>query len=82
MKDAGVTTSPYQHQAHHIVPEGETRYPSAVEAKDILEKYDIDLNSACNGIFLPYVPGSQHAGSAAFTEVVILKHIISMFVMN
>ncbi|QAS62118.1 hypothetical protein [Clostridium septicum] len=27
LKDVGVTTPPYSNQAHHIIPEGETRFP-------------------------------------------------------
>ena len=36
--------------AHHIVGEG-SRF--AGSARDVLTKYDIDLDSAANGIFLP-----------------------------
>lgn len=65
LKDAGVTNPPYSNQAHHIIPEAEMRYPSAVEARQILEKYGVDINSASNGVFLPDAPNYPHAGSAA-----------------
>jgi hypothetical protein len=38
-------------QAHHIVGDGST--PSAMASKEILKKFDIDINSPMNGIFLP-----------------------------
>ncbi|MEF2247073.1 S8 family serine peptidase [Paenibacillus sp. IITD108] len=44
-------------EAHHIVPAGDKRFPSAVRAKTILEKYKIDVNSSANGIWLPVKKG-------------------------
>ncbi len=48
--DAGVSSPPYRFAAHHIVPWND---PRTSRARDILDKYDIDYNSAANGVFLP-----------------------------
>jgi hypothetical protein len=45
---------PIGHAAHHIVPPREYRFKEAVEARKILEKFGIDINSADNGVWLPY----------------------------
>lgn len=50
LKAQGVSTPPYKFAAHHIVA---VRDPRAKQARDILIMYNIDLNSACNGVFLP-----------------------------
>ncbi len=47
------SVAPYPNAAHHIVPAAET-YPSAINAQNLLERYGFDLNSAANGILLPY----------------------------
>ncbi|MGM7703482.1 polymorphic toxin-type HINT domain-containing protein [Pseudalkalibacillus sp. Hm43] len=41
-------------QAHHIVPVG-SKYTK--EARDLLAKYNIKINSATNGVWLPNIPG-------------------------
>ena len=51
LKLAGVTPPPYSNAAHHIVA---VSAPRAQSARDILEQYGIDVNSAANGVFLPY----------------------------
>ncbi|MEE1257403.1 MAG: AHH domain-containing protein, partial [Lachnospiraceae bacterium] len=48
--DAGVSNPPYGNAAHHIVPWNDSR---AKEARDILDEYGIEYNSAANGVFLP-----------------------------
>ncbi len=48
---------PPGHQAHHIVPDSEGRYEGAEEARRILEKFKIGINSAENGVWLPGKPG-------------------------
>ncbi|MGB8455799.1 MAG: AHH domain-containing protein [Anaerocolumna sp.] len=56
MISAGIdinSVAPYPNAAHHIVPAAEI-YESAVEARKILERYGFDLNSAANGVLLPY----------------------------
>ena len=63
LKDVGVITPPYKHQAHHIIPEG-MDVPELNEARSIIQRYGVDLNSASNGIFLPDAPNLPHAGSA------------------
>ncbi|MCM1524799.1 MAG: AHH domain-containing protein, partial [Ruminococcus sp.] len=50
---AGVGSPPYANTAHHIVAINDSN-PNAVKSRDILAKYKIDLNSAANGVFLPY----------------------------
>jgi hypothetical protein len=39
-------------QAHHIVPGGDKRYQSAINARRILDDAGIDINEAANGCFL------------------------------
>lgn len=40
------------YQAHHIVP-GTSKRPAAVEARQILEEFGIDINQADNGVMIP-----------------------------
>lgn len=40
------------YETHHIVPSGRN-YESAIEARKLLAKWDIDINDAENGVFLP-----------------------------
>lgn len=63
LKDAGVITPPYLHQAHHIIPEG-MDVTELNEARAIIQRYEVDLNSASNGVFLPQAADLLHAGSA------------------
>lgn len=63
LKDAGVTTPPNANQAHHIIPEG-MDIPELNEARAIMNRYGVDLNSASNGVFLPNAKDLPHAGSA------------------
>lgn len=49
---AGKTVPNYRCAAHHIVA-GSSR--KAVEARAILYKFDVDINDAVNGVFLPTV---------------------------
>ena len=48
--------------AHHIVPSGSNN-PNAVEARNRLQGFGIDINSAANGVFLPTTPESQAPGA-------------------
>ena len=50
--DAGVVVPDYSNAAHHIVAGNAMK---AAEARAILQKYDIDINDAVNGTFLPTV---------------------------
>jgi len=67
------------HDAHHIVPEKDSRWPEPQEARDILDKWGIDLYHPDNGAWLPRVPGisnSTHHNAAlhnpeAYREVVM-----------
>lgn len=45
------------HDAHHIVPAADKRFPEAEEARTILEKFKIDLSDSANGVWLPRKPG-------------------------
>jgi len=65
MTDSG-TARPSNTAAHHVVGESSVR---AQPARDILNKHNIDINSAENGVFLPNrnnidtsVPGILHNG--------------------
>jgi hypothetical protein len=40
------------YQAHHIVP-GTSKRPAAVEARQILEEFGIDINQTDNGVMIP-----------------------------
>ena len=51
LHEAGVPYPPYGFASHHIVP---VQHPRAKEARDILKSYGIELNSAANGVYLPY----------------------------
>lgn len=55
---AGVAEPPYNNAAHHIVAVT-SKY--AREARAILQKYNIDINGADNGVFLPTVKGVAKA---------------------
>lgn len=46
----GVTYHKYSNCAHHVVPHN---MDAAKEAREILEAFGIDLNSAANGVLLP-----------------------------
>ena len=55
MKNAGIKPPPYANAAHHIVA---VNAEKAKDARDILNEYGIDINSASNGVFLPYKENS------------------------
>lgn len=45
-------------QAHHIVPSEASKLPEAVKASDLMiDHFEIDINSAANGVWLPKVKG-------------------------
>ncbi|GAB6418441.1 AHH domain-containing protein [Bacillus luti] len=50
LKDAGIDPPPYYNAAHHIVPWNDGR---AVEIQKLMKEFEIDPNSAANGVFLP-----------------------------
>ena len=50
MENAGIKAPDYANAAHHVVAEKGTGMPDATK---ILKKLGIDINSACNGVFLP-----------------------------
>ena len=51
LKKAGIQPPKYANAAHHIVAGADAR---AAESRKLLEKYHIGINSASNGVFLPY----------------------------
>ena len=54
LKKSGISTPKYCNNAHHIVPvNDDTKAGFAEECRKILKKFDIDINSADNGVFLP-----------------------------
>ena len=61
MEAAGDITPDYQNAAHHIVPSTDGRYAKAIQCRDILTKYGVDINSANNGVFLPTVENVSKA---------------------
>ncbi|MBQ5475161.1 MAG: AHH domain-containing protein, partial [Lachnospiraceae bacterium] len=54
MISSGQTEPSYKNAAHHIVAGSS---PKAIEARQILQKYGLDINSADNGVFLPTEKG-------------------------
>lgn len=60
MERATGQAKPAGYETHHIVPSG-NNYKSARKARQILEKFGIDVNDAGNGVFLP---DSVHNGLA------------------
>jgi Mg-chelatase subunit ChlD len=52
----------YENAAHHMVP---ATAKLGKRAREILKKFDIDFNSADNGVFLPTKKGLPGAGSAS-----------------
>jgi len=58
---------PRDHDAHHIVPAKDERFPEAIKARKILEKFNIDSNDAANGVWLPSKPG---IGSGAYHRAI------------
>ena len=61
LKKAGVIPPPYVNAAHHIVAKNAKE---ARPAQKIMKKYGIDLNSAANGVFLPYKKNLTYANNA------------------
>jgi hypothetical protein len=61
---AGIPNPGYATRAHHIV-EATDMSQAAQESRKILGKLGIDLNSAANGVLLPFERGVVGAGNAA-----------------
>ena len=55
---AGIKVPNFANDAHHIVA---SNHPKAKASKAILEHYEIDINSAENGVFLPRQRGTSTA---------------------
>ena len=53
LKLAEIPNPPYPNAAHHLVAINESRFPSAIEARELLDFFEIDPNSAANGLLLP-----------------------------
>jgi len=51
-------------QAHHIVPGGDRRFQSAIDARNLLDDAGIDINEASNGCFLPAKAEFSDLGAA------------------
>ena len=50
--EAGIEVPDYPNAAHHIVAGNSS---NAIEAREILKRFGIDINTAPNGVFLPTV---------------------------
>ncbi|WP_419761873.1 AHH domain-containing protein [Caldalkalibacillus salinus] len=61
--------------AHHIVAAG-AQDPAAINSRVLLEKFDIDFNSAANGIRLPKIKGCSHYNLPDYdgTMLVVATH--------
>jgi hypothetical protein len=51
--DAGDAVPDYPNAAHHIVPSSDARSTQALQAREKLRLFGIDINDASNGVFLP-----------------------------
>ncbi len=60
MEKAGKEIPP-GHDAHHVVPSRDNRFPEAMEARGILEKFGIRLKDPANGVALPRIRGISEA---------------------
>ncbi len=58
MINSGMPEPDYPNAAHHIVAGAAA---AASRAREILEKFNIDINDANNGVFLPTVKGVSKA---------------------
>ena len=67
-KKLGVTyTEPANSAAHHIVPAGfSSGARDATRARDVLKRFDIDINSWENGVLLP--KSTKHANPPMLTH--------------
>ena len=52
LENAGVDRPTYANAAHHIVAGGR-KIDAAINSRNILKQYGIDINDAANGVFLP-----------------------------
>lgn len=60
LKGVDIPNPPYKNAAHHIVPWND---PRALDARNILDDFNIDYNSASNGVFLP-MEVNEYTGDA------------------
>jgi len=60
MEKAGIIR-PANTAGHHIVAKA-SKFPGAVRAREILEKFGIDVNNAANGVYLPNTKDSLAPG--------------------
>jgi len=56
---------PPETAAHHIAPGNDSRFVAARQSREILEKFNIDINDPANGVYLPRTttstaPGAYH----------------------
>lgn len=79
MKENGYIEPEYKHAAHHIVAGSA---PEAQEAREILEKYGIDINSAENGVFLPTVKGVSSAAYHPSLHTTLYYRIVNRLLRN
>ncbi len=56
-KNMGLVATPGQ-AAHHIVP-STNKYASAIDARNILQRFGIDINAKVNGVLVPVSYNSQ-----------------------
>ena len=75
MREVGLFRPPGT-QAHHIVGNA---YPAGIDAKALLQKYKIDINSPLNGVYLPgcksSMRGTVHCGvhTEKYADMVIQR---------
>lgn len=48
-------------EAHHIIPQRDSKCPSATELREMAEKYGLDLHSSDNGVWLPKLAATRTA---------------------
>ena len=63
MKAAGLGTRPAGYAAHHIVQWNDQR---ADAARQLLQRYGIDINAAVNGVYLPHTKAAAAQTEAQY----------------
>jgi|GEM_PF-2669806 len=61
-------------QAHHIVPEKATKYPAGARANAIISKYNIEVNSPANGVWLPKTDNRTASTYVDWAETTMATH--------
>ncbi|MDA1620035.1 AHH domain-containing protein [Bacillus cereus group sp. TH204-1LC] len=81
LKDAGIELPPYSNAAHHLTPWNDSR---AEKAQKLLKEFEIDHDSATNGVFLPYKVNEYvttevlHIGKHSLEYILEVERVLSL----